>query len=43
MAHRFLDGLDVDEISYLLELEKDEVEIELTSALATLRSELGAA
>jgi DNA-directed RNA polymerase specialized sigma24 family protein len=43
VAHRFLDGLDVDEISFLLELEKDEVEIELSSALATLRSELGAA
>jgi DNA-directed RNA polymerase specialized sigma24 family protein len=40
IAHRFLDGLDVAEISFILDLEEDDVEIELTSALQTLRAEL---
>ena len=41
VAHRFLDGLDVGEISFLLDLEEDEVEIELRSALDSLRRDLG--
>ena len=42
VAHRFLDGLEISEISYLLDLEDDEVEIELISALTSLRAELAA-
>ena len=41
VAHRFLDGLDLEEISFLLDLDRSEVEIELFAALASLRSDLG--
>lgn len=40
VAHRFLDGLDIDEIAYLLDLQPDEVEIELSRGLQDLRTEL---
>ncbi len=40
VAHRFLDGLDLGEVAFLLDLEEHEVEVELTSALRTLRDDL---
>ena len=40
VAHRFLDGLELSEISFLLDLDEDDVEIELTSALKALRADL---
>jgi DNA-directed RNA polymerase specialized sigma24 family protein len=41
IAHRFLDGLDVEEVAYLLDLEEDDAEIEISEALRTLREKLG--
>jgi len=43
VAHRFLDGLDLEEIAFLLDLDHADVERELAAALVTLRSDLGAA
>ncbi len=40
VAHRFLDGLGIDEVAYLLDLEPDDVEIEVAEALKTLRGDL---
>jgi len=40
IAHRFLDGLDISEIAYLLDIEPDDAEIEISEALKTLRIEL---
>jgi len=40
IAHRFLDGLDIEEICYLLDLPAEEVETEVRAGLATLRQEL---
>ncbi len=43
VAHRFLDGLDDEEIAFLLDLPRERVRDEAHAALATLRAELGSA
>jgi DNA-directed RNA polymerase specialized sigma24 family protein len=40
IAHRFLDGLGIDEVAYLLDLDEDAAEIEISEALRSLRSTL---
>jgi len=42
LAHRFLDGLSVSEIAYLLEVRTDTVEREMTDGVSALRTELAA-
>lgn len=40
IAHRFLDGLDIEEICYLLDLPAEQVETEIRAALVSLRQDL---
>jgi RNA polymerase sigma factor (sigma-70 family) len=42
LAHRFLDGLSVNEIAYLLEVRADTVEREMVDGVSALRAELAA-